>query len=174
MTTADYILNAVFIFFVLRQTRERKLDARSLMVPLLVVFLVARNYVHSLPMAGNDLVLIGALATVGVALGALGGIATHVRRDGDGNAFARVGWVAGALLIAGFGARMVFVLAVNNGAAHAVGSFSASHEIGAAAWPVALVAMALLEVIVRIVVVEVRARQLPPAAAPAIPVAARA
>ncbi len=161
MTTTDYVLNAVFIFFVLRQTRERKLDARSLMIPLLVVFLVAHTYVHSLPTAGNDLVLIGALALVGITLGVLGGIATHVRRDGAGNAFARVGLVAGTLLIAGFGARMLFVLAVDNGAAHAVGIFSAAHQIGAAAWPVALVAMALLEIVVRIGVVELRARSLP-------------
>lgn len=131
MTTTDYILNAVFIFLVLRQTRERKLDARALMVPLLVVFLAAHTYVHSLPTAGNDLVLIGALASVGVTLGVLGGIATHVRRDRVGNAFARVGWVAGSLLIAGFGARMVFVLAVENGAGHTVGSFSGAHQIGA-------------------------------------------
>jgi hypothetical protein len=174
MTTADYILNAVFVLLVLRQTRERKLDARSLMVPLLVVFLVVRNYVHSIPTAGNDLVLVAVLATVGVTLGVLGGIATHVRRDVAGNAFARVGWLAGALLIAGFGARTVFVLAVNNGAAHAVHSFSAAHQIGEAAWPVALVAMALLEVLVRILVVKVRARQLLPAAVSAIPGAVRA
>ena len=174
MTITDYILNAVFIFFVFRQTRERKLDARSVMIPLLVVFLVAHTYVHSLPTAGNDLVLIGALALVGITLGVLGGIATHVRRDGVGNAFARVGVIAGTLLIAGVGARMLFVLAVNNGAAHAVGSFSAAHQIGAAAWPVALVAMALLEIAVRIAVVELRARSLPPAGAAAMPVTAAA
>jgi hypothetical protein len=174
MTTTDYILNAVFIFFVLRQTRERKLDARSMMVPLLVVFLVARTYVHSLPTAGNDLELIGALASVGITLGVLGGLATHVRRDGAGSSFARVGWVAGTLLIAGFGARMLFVLAVHNGAANAVGTFSAAHQIGAAAWPVALVAMALLEVVVRIAVVELRGRRLSSVGAAAVPVAARA
>ncbi len=165
MTITDYILNAVFVLLVLRQARERRLDARSLMIPLLVVFFVARAYVHSLPSAGNDLVLVAALASVGVTLGVLGGLATHVRRDGAGDAFARVGWVAAALLIAGFGARMLFVVAVNNGAAHAVGSFSAAHQIGAAAWPVALVAMALLEVVVRIAVVELRARRMSPAGA---------
>jgi hypothetical protein len=167
MTTTDYILNAVFVLLVLRQARERRLDLRSLLIPLVVVTIVARNYIHSLPTAGNDLVLIGTLATVGIALGVLGGLATRVRRDGAGLTYARVGWVAGALLIAGLGARALFVFAVDNGASHAIGSFSAAHQIGAAAWPVALVAMALLEVAVRIAVVELRAQRLPAVAQPA-------
>jgi hypothetical protein len=29
MTTTDYLINAVFVFVVLRQARERKVDARS-------------------------------------------------------------------------------------------------------------------------------------------------
>ena len=68
-------------------------------------------------------------------------------------------------MIAGFGARMAFVFAVENGAAHAVGSFSAANQVGAAAWPVALVAMALLEVVMRVAVVQLRARRLQAAAA---------
>ncbi len=159
MTTTDYLLNAVFVFLVLRQTRERKLDLRSMLVPLLLVFTVAHSYLHTIPTAGNDLVLIGALASVGLTLGILGGLATHVRRDRDGSAYARVGWIAGALLIAGFLARMGFVLAVENGAGPAIRSFGIANQLGAAAWPVALVAMALLEVVVRILVVQLRARR---------------
>jgi len=86
MTTTDYILNAVFVLLVLRQARERELDARSVIVPLLVVFFVASNYVHSIPTAGNDLVLLGGLGAVGVTLGVLGGFATHVRFDDGGRA----------------------------------------------------------------------------------------
>ena len=69
----------------------------------------------SIPTAGNDLVLVSVLASVGLALGITGGFATHVRLGDDGFALARVGWIAGALLIAGICARMVFVLAVSNG-----------------------------------------------------------
>jgi hypothetical protein len=160
MTTTDYLINAVFVFVVLRQARERQLDVRSLVVPLVVVFFVARLYVHSIPTAGNDLVLVGLLASVGLALGVLGGFATHVRLGSDGVALARVGWVAGALLIAGICARMVFVFAVNNGAEPAIRSFSIAHHIGAAAWPMALVSMALCEVTVRVLTVQLRGRRL--------------
>jgi hypothetical protein len=53
---------------------------------------------------------------------------------------------------------MVFAFAVSHGAHHAVVSFSIAHQIGAAAWPVALVMMALLEVSTRIAIVQFRGR----------------
>jgi hypothetical protein len=136
-----------------------------------LVFLVAQRYVHSIPSAGNDLVLVGLLASVGVTLGILCGFATHVRAGDDGVALARVGRLAGGLLIAGICARMVF--AIRHGAEPAVRSFSVAHQIGAAAWPVALVSMALCEVTARLVTVELRARGLRAAQAPA-PIAAGA
>jgi hypothetical protein len=160
MSTSDYLLNALFVFLVLRQAYERRLDVRSALLPLVIVFVVARQYVHSIPTAGNDLVLIGLLTVIGIGLGILSGLATHVRRGDDGTAYARIGWLGGALLIGGFCARMVFVLAVNNGAEPAIRSFSIAHQIGAAAWPVALLSMALCEVSARVLVLQVRRRQL--------------
>lgn len=159
MTTTDYLINAVFVALVLRQARERELDRRSIVLPLAIVAYVAHLYLHSLPTAGNDLALIGALMSVGFALGVGGGFATHVRAGENGWALARVGWVAGGLLIAGFAARAVFVFAVSHGAHHAIAAFSYAHQISAAAWPAALVLMALLEVTARVVVVQLRGRQ---------------
>jgi hypothetical protein len=159
MTTTDYLINAGLILIVLRQARERELDRRSVIVPLALVAYVAQLYVHSIPTAGNDLVLIGALGTVGLALGVASGFATQVRAGGHGLPVARVGWVAGGLLIAGIGSRMVFEFAVTHGARPAVASFSVAHHIGAAAWPVALVLMALLEVATRIAIVQLRGWQ---------------
>jgi hypothetical protein len=166
MTITDYLINAVFVFFVLRQVRERRVDLRSLLVPLIVVFFVARNYVHSIPTAGNDLVLVGALVCVGLAFGLAGGFATHIRRSGAGEIFARVGWLAGALLIAGISARMIFVFAITNGAGPAIRGFSIAHHIDAPAWPVALVAMALVEVAARQATVHLRALRLRRTGAP--------
>jgi hypothetical protein len=158
MRTTDYLINAVFIVIVFRLARERELDRRSVIVPLAIVAYVAQLYVHSIPTAGNDLVLIGALGTVGLTLGIASGFATQVRAGENGRAVARVGWIAGGLLIAGIGSRMVFAFALSHGAHHAVASFSYSHHIGAAAWPVALVLMALLEVSARIAIVQLRGR----------------
>jgi hypothetical protein len=158
MTTTDYILNAAFVLVVLRQARARRVDTRALLVPLVVLFFVAQRYVHSLPTAGNDLLLIGALAGVGLTLGVLCGFATDVRIGGDGFPVARVGWLAGTLLVAGICSRMVFALALSHGAEPAVRGFSIAHQIGEAAWPVALVSMAVCEVVARLAIVQLRAR----------------
>jgi hypothetical protein len=156
MTTSDYIINALFVFVVLRQARERKLDLRSLLGPLAAVGFVASNYVHSIPTGGNDLLFAGLLALAGLTLGVLSGFATSVRSDGAGTAYARVGWVAGLLLIVGIGSRLAFAFALGHGAGPAVRAFSISHQISAAAWPLALVAMAILEVTTRLAIVHLR------------------
>lgn len=159
MTTTEYLLNAAFVLLVLRQARERKLDRRSVTVPLVLMFFVGTQYLHSVPAAGNDLVLIAGLAAVGLALGVAGGLTTQVRSL-EGVALARVGWIAGGLLVVGIGSRMAFAFAVGHGLAPALHSFSAAHQIGKAAWPVALVLMALIEVGSRIAVVQARGRRL--------------
>jgi hypothetical protein len=159
MTTSDYLLNAAFVLLVLRQARERELDRRSVIVPLVLMFLVGTQYLHTLPTAGNDLLLIVGLASVGLLLGLAGGFTTRVRA-GNGVALARVGWIAGGLLVAGIGSRMAFAFAAGHGLGPALRSFSMAHQIGATAWPVALVLMALIEVGARIAVVQVRGRRL--------------
>jgi hypothetical protein len=159
MTTTEYLLNAAFVLLVLRQAWERELDRRSIVAPLVLMFFAGSQFLRSIPSAGNDLVLIALLSAVGLTLGLLGGIATHVRL-GDRVALARVGWIAGGLLVLGIGARMAFAFAIGHGFEPAVRSFSISHQIGAAAWPVALVLMALTEVGARILVVQVRGHRL--------------
>ena len=101
MTATDYLINAAFVLIVFRQARERKLDRRSLIIPLVLIAYVAHMYVHSIPTAGNDPVLIAALATIGLTFGVISGFATHVRAGEHGFAVARVGWLAGGLLVAG-------------------------------------------------------------------------
>ncbi|MBV8989748.1 MAG: hypothetical protein JO372_14425 [Solirubrobacterales bacterium] len=159
MRATDFLINAVFVLIVFRQARERELDRRSVIIPFAIVAYVAHLYVHSIPTAGNDLLLIAALGTVGLGLGVASGFATYVRAGENGLAVARVGWIAGALLIAGIGSRMVFAFALAHGARHAIASFSYAHQIGAAAWPLALVLMALFEVSTRIMIVQLRGRR---------------
>jgi hypothetical protein len=158
-TTSDYLINALFVAAVLRQARERRVDLRGLVLRLAAVLFVGHLYVHSLPTAGNDLGLIAVLALVGLSLGLGSGFATHVRLR-DAVAVARVGGLAAALLVSGICARMMFAFAIGHGAEPAVRSFSIAHHIGAAAWPAALVTMALCEVLSRLVTVQLRARSL--------------
>jgi len=159
MTITDYLINAIFVLVVVRQARERELDRRSILVPLVLVLFVAQMYLHSIPTAGNDLVLIGLLAAVGLTLGIASGLATYVRAGDNGLAIARVGWLAATLLIAGIGSRMVFAFAVSHGLRSDIASFSIAHHISATAWPTALVLMAICEVTTRIAIVQLRGRK---------------
>jgi hypothetical protein len=156
MSTTDYLINGAFIVMVIMQARERRLDRRALFVPLVLVFFVGQQYLHTIPATGNDLVVIAGLAAAGLALGLLSGFATHVRPGSEGFALARVGWVAGLLLVAGISSRMVFAFVVTHGGEATIRSFSFIHQISAAAWPVALVSMAICEVTVRVVTVHLR------------------
>jgi hypothetical protein len=169
MTTTDYLINGLFVLIVLSQARERALDTRRLVLPLVLVLCVGRQYLHVFPTAGNDLVLVALLATVGLASGLVAGWATHVRLDDAGQAVARIGWLAGALLVAGVGARMGFAFVVSHGAEPAVRSFSIAHHLDAQAWPVALVSMAILEVTARVLTVHLRGRRLTKTSAAAAP-----
>jgi hypothetical protein len=161
MTSTDCLINAIFVLVVLRQARERRLDVRSFVAPMALVVFVATHYVHTIPTGGEDLDLVAALTAVGVTLGLLCGFTTQVRADTDGTRFARVGLIAGGFLVAGISARMVFVFALQHGAEPDIRTFSIGHHIDAAAWPLALVSMALCEVTVRLVVVQLRGRRLP-------------
>ena len=160
MTPTEYLLNAAFVLLVVRQGRERELDRRSVAIPLVLMFFVGSQYLRSFPTTGNDLVLIFGLTVIGLTLGVVGGLATYVRAGGNGVALARVGWIAGGLLAAGIGSRMAFAFAMGHGLEPDVRSFSVAHQIGAAAWPVAFVLMALIEVGARIAVVQIRGRRL--------------
>jgi uncharacterized membrane protein YeiB len=156
MTLTDYLINGLFVLVVLRQARERRLDARSVVAPLALVVFVATHYIRSIPTGGSDVALMAALTGVGLTLGVMCGFATHVRIDQDGDVLARVGWSAGVLLVVGISSRMLFVFALDHGAGPAIRTFSIMHHIGAAAWPVALVSMALCEVSARIAIVHGR------------------
>ncbi len=160
MSTLDYLINAALIGLVVLQIRGRRLDRRSLVLPLVLVGIAAQHYLHSIPTAGNDVVLIGGLALTGATLGTLAAITTHLSVDTGGELVAKAGFAAAALWIAGIGARVVFVYAAHHGAGHAIAQFSIAHSItGGAAWTAALVLMALAEVVARTLVLHTRAQR---------------
>jgi hypothetical protein len=166
-----YIINTILVLIVLLQIRERRLDLRSLVLPVAAVAAAGAYYLRSFPTAGHDVALDVTLAATGAALGALCALATHMRRGGDGVALARAGWLAAILWIVGIGARMGFAFWSDHGGGPAITRFSITHTItGSNAWVAALVLMAFAEVIVRLAVLRLRARRLPvPASAARAP-----
>jgi hypothetical protein len=160
MTTTDYLISAVLVLLVIPQLRGVRIDLRSLLLPLVAVGGAAAYYLKSVPTTGHDVALDLATGVVGLALGLLCGLFTRVYPDGGGHLISKAGVAAGALWIIGMVARTVFVYEANHGGAHAVYTFSRNNQItGADAWTAALVLMALVQVLARLVVIRVKARQ---------------
>ena len=156
-----YVINAILVLLVIRQIRERPLDLRSLAIPVLAVAAAAVLFLHSVPLGGSDVALELACVLAGAAMGATGGLATHLRRGPDGRPMGRAGWLAAGMWVGGVGARLAFVVAASNGAGPAIARFSvANHITGSAAWIAALIMMALADVLTRLVIIYLRGRRL--------------
>jgi hypothetical protein len=160
MTTTDYLISAVLVLLVIPQIRGMRVNLHSLLLPLVAVGAAAAYYLKSIPTSGHDVGLDLALGVVGVALGILCGLTTRVFPDAQGHLVAKAGVAAAVLWILGMAARTVFVYEANHGGQHAIVTFSINNHItGSAAWTAALVFMALVQVLARLVVVRVKAHQ---------------
>jgi hypothetical protein len=168
-----YVINAILVLMVVRQIREHPLDLRSLAIPVLAVGVAAVLFLHSVPFGGSDIALELACVLAGAAMGAIGGLATRLRRGPDGRPMGRAGWLAASMWVGGVGARLAFAVAANNGVGPAIARFSvANHITGSAAWIAALIMMALADVLTRLVIIYLRGRQLTASAsAPVAPIA---
>lgn len=158
MTTSDYILDLALIGIVFLQIRGRRLSARSLLLPIVIVAIVAKDYLHSIPTAGNDLILIAGCTALGIALGAGAAVWTRLHRGADGTLIAKAGWIAATLWVLGVGCRFAFQEYATHGGGAAIARFSAHHGITTMeAWVTALVLMALGEAVTRTAVLGARA-----------------
>jgi len=129
------------------------------MLPLVATFVVAGQFLHAVPTAGNDLVLIVGLCALGAVLGIGAALVTTVRLEGS-NALAKAGPLASVLWVVGIGARMGFAFWVSHGGQTSVAQFSLEHHItSGAAWGAAFVLMAMAEVAARTGVVFLKARR---------------
>jgi hypothetical protein len=160
MTTTDYIIDSLLVLLVLLQIKERKLTIHALVRPLVIVGVAVMNYLHGIPTAGNDLVLVAALALLGMLIGVASGQAVLMRRSPDGDVLARAGWVSAFFWVLGMGSRFAFLIWITHGGSPTIASFSAAHSITSGeAWTVALLAMAVFEVCGRTGIMALRRRQ---------------
>jgi hypothetical protein len=158
---STYLISAVLILMVVRQIREHPLDLRSMAAPVIAVGIAAVLFLHSVPLGGNDIALEAACVLTGAAMGMVGGFATRLRLDADGQPLGRAGWLAASMWVGAVGARLAFAMAATYGAGPAIARFSVAHHItGSTAWVAALVMMALADVLTRLVVIYLRGRRL--------------
>jgi hypothetical protein len=165
MSTTDYLIDSALVLLVLLQIKERTLTTKTLLRPLVVLAIAVSNYLHGIPTAGNDLVLVAVLAMFGLSIGVASGQTVRMRVGRDGEVLARAGLASAFFWVLGMGSRFAFAVWVSHGGASAIGQFSAQHQITSAeAWTVALLAMAVFEVCGRTLVVAARRHQLQQAA----------
>jgi hypothetical protein len=159
MSLTDYLLDTALVLLVFRQLRESRFTRRTVLLPVVICAVVAQQYLHSLPTAGSDLLLVGVLTLVGLTLGTASGLTTRVRRDAAGAAWVKAGGAAAILWVLGMGSRFAFSVWVSHGGGPTIGRFSAEHGLTAAGWTAALVLMALAEVLSRTALLWVRSRR---------------
>jgi hypothetical protein len=160
MTTTDYLIDSALVLLVLLQIKERKLTTQAIVRPIVIVGVAVANYFHNIPTAGNDLVLIFALALTGLTIGVASAVSVHVRRGDHGEVLVRAGWASAIFWVLGMGSRFAFLIWISHGGASSIASFSAAHSItSGAAWTDALLGMAVLEVVGRSLALALRRRQ---------------
>lgn len=146
MTTTDYLIDSALVLLVLFQIKERRLTTKMLVRPLVIVGIAVANYLHGIPTAGNDLVLVAVLAILGGAIGLASAQTVIMRAGSDGQVLARAGWVSGFFWVLGMGSRFAFIFWITHSGVAALSRFSVEHSITSSAWTVALLAMAVCEV----------------------------
>jgi hypothetical protein len=157
MTTTDYLMDSALVLLVLLQVRERELTTRALVRPLIILGAVVAEYLHSIPTAGNDLVLVAAFALTGGLLGLASGRTVFMRLGAGGRVLARSGWASGTFWVLGMGSRVAFVWWITHSGHASIARFSATHAITSGeAWTVALLAMAVAEVLTRTAIMATR------------------
>jgi hypothetical protein len=161
MSISDYILDSALVLLVLLQIKERELTVKQLVRPVVILGIAVVSYLHGIPTAGNDLVLVGVLALVGGLIGLASGATVIFRRADDGRVLFRAAWLSGIFWVLGMGSRFAFAYWSSHGGGHALAQFSAHHSITSGeAWTVALLAMAACEVLGRTAVLAVRRQEL--------------
>jgi hypothetical protein len=157
MSTSNYIIDSLLVLLVLLQIKERPLTNKTLLRPVIILGIAIATYINGFPTAGNDLVLVGALAVLGGLIGIASGQTVIMRRGEHGEALARAGWASAFFWVLGMGSRFAFLIWIDDGGKSAIASFSAHHSITSGeAWTVALLAMAAFEVLGRTAVMALR------------------
>ena len=165
MSTSDYLIDSALVLLVLLQIKERKLTARQLIRPLVILGIAVANYLHGIPTQGNDLLLVGVVALIGGMIGLASGLTVIMNRRPDGSVTFRSGWLSGIFWVLGMGSRFAFAYWASHGGASSIGSFSVQHHItGGDAWTAALLAMAGFELCGRTLITAARWRGLEGAA----------
>jgi hypothetical protein len=162
MSPIDYITDSALVLLVILQLKERVLTNQALLRPILILGVAVFSYFKTFPMAGNDLPLILAISGIGAILGVLSGVSVMMHTNPEGRVTAKAGAASAIFWVLGMGSRFAFaVWAASASGAASLATFSGQHHITSAeAFTVALLGMAVCEVLGRTLVLVARRSQL--------------
>ena len=81
MSVTDYVIDILLILVIFRQVRPHELTPQAALLPLALLADDGIICLRPFTLHGNDLALILILATAGIVLGTLSGLADRVWRD---------------------------------------------------------------------------------------------
>jgi hypothetical protein len=162
MSPTDYIIDSALVLLVVIQMKERVLTNRTLIRPLIILAIAVVSYFKTFPTQGNDIPLILAVSGIGAILGVLSGVTVIMRRNPEGLVTARAGISSAAFWVLGMGSRFAFAVwvASASGTVHITHFSQAHHITSGQAFTVALLGMAVCEVLGRTLVMVTRRSQL--------------
>ncbi len=174
MSTLDYILGLAALALVLWNMRRHELTNRRLRRPVIIAGIVCVAFLHGVPTAGADAVLVALGLGLGATCGAISALATRVERDrASGAVIAAATPLAVGLTAFAFLGRLGFAAAATNGLGPSIARFSSDVGIHSAqAWVAALVLMATADLVTRSVILWRRRVALSPSASPLLGVPA--
>jgi hypothetical protein len=153
MSLIDYAIGLAALALILWNMRRKELTDRTLLRPILVAGGIALGFLHTVPTAGADGVLVALGLATGIACGLVGAIATRIERDATGKVFAAGTPLAIAVTAGAFLARMAFAFAATHGLGPAIARFSSDVGIHSAqAWVASLILMAVADLATRALV----------------------
>lgn len=159
MNLEEWIISLLLVAVVLRQIRGKRLTLFGLTWPIILILYAFLNYFKTIPLYKSDLTLVLSLMFIGLLLGVGCGVLTQVYIQNN-TIKAKARFLASTLWIIGMGSRIIFGIYATHGGATHIGNISSKlHLHSYNTWAVALIFMALLEVLSRSFILYIRYRK---------------
>lgn len=151
MSTLDYLIALLALALILSNMRRHELTDRRLRRPVIIATAICVLFLHGVPAAGADGLLVAFGVLAGVVCGGVSALATRVERDeAAGVVLAAATPLAVGVTTFAFGGRLAFAVAATHGLGPAIARFSSQAGIHSQqAWVASLILMAAADLLVR-------------------------
>lgn len=145
------IFAVILLFVVVRmQLGRHPATSASLLKPVVIAAIAGFLYLRHVPTNGSSVLLAAAGAALGIVAGVIAVACIRLERDGNGALYTVCGGAYLAVWVVVLVARITFVYGTQHWWAHAIGTFSAAHQLSSGSWTAFFVLQALAMILVRV------------------------